>query len=220
VENDETQPGGQNSQGCCNQVRVSRLEPSFLTTSGEPSDTAATLVTKLETFGLPYRVGFQWGPGNNLTHTTALKPVSGDPAVSFTAITGLKPSSEYSFRPVATAGTPKPLVKGPDNTLITQPPAPPRPAPLFGFIIRLRRPTAQQQSIRMRYFVSKRSSIQIVVRHKQKIVDRWQGRVGPGVHRFVWSGAQTDEPGGYVVVLTARSGTQTTSDQTGYKIAR
>jgi hypothetical protein len=218
VEDDMSQPGGNNSPGCCNQVRVSRLEPSFLSTSGEPSDTAATLVASVETFGLPYPVGFKWGPGNTLTHTTPLKAAQGDPAISFTSIFGLKPSSEYSFMPVATAGTPKPLVNGPDNALVTQPAGPPRPAPLFAFIFRLRRPDAQDPSVRIRYFVSDRSSVEVLIRHKRRIVARWSGKVGAGTHRLSLSGAQARAPGGYVVTLTARSGTQTATDQAGYTI--
>ena len=219
VEDDQTQPGGQNTRGCCDQVRVSRLEPTFLSTSGEPSDTAATLVAKVQTFGLPYPVGFKWGPGNTLTHTTTLKAAQGDPAISFTSIFGLKPSSEYSFMPVATAGTPEPLVNGPDNALVTQPAGPPRPAPLFAFIFRMRRPDAQDPNLRIRYFVSDSSSVTIAVRHKKKIVERWTGKVPAGTHRLSLSGAQLKDPGGYLVTLTAQSGTQTATDQAGFRIA-
>jgi hypothetical protein len=118
IENDETQPSA--SPQCCLQVRVSRLEPTFLSHLAEPEDTSATTVTKLETYGLPYRVGFAYGPGGSLTHTTSLSPASGDPAFSFTSISGLTPLSLYSYMPVAAAGTPEPLVQGPEDVFVTQ----------------------------------------------------------------------------------------------------
>lgn len=219
VEDDQTVPGNQNSPGCCKQVRVSRLEPTFLSTSAEPSSTSATLVTKLQTYGLPYPVGFQWGAGGNLTHTTALKPASGDPAFSFTSIVGLKPSSLYSFMPVATAGTPKPLVDGPDGAFVTQAAQkPPPPAPLFTLILRMRGHVPPGHPVRIQYFVSDTSSVQIVVTHKKKVVDRFQARKGVGTHEFTVPGSDTKVLGGYTVTLTAHSGTRTARDQTGFRV--
>jgi hypothetical protein len=120
VEDDGTVPGSQSSQPCCMQTRVSRLEPTFLTTAAEPTDTTAQLLTKVQTFGLSYPIGFGWGAGNGLTATTSTATTSRDPDFEFQSLSGLQPDSLYSFAPFATAGTPQPRVQGPDNAFVTQ----------------------------------------------------------------------------------------------------
>jgi len=118
-EDDNTVPGNQNVQSCCTQARVSRLEPTFATPFASPSDTAATLVDRVQTFGLPYGGGFAWGAGTSLDHTTTTSTLHGDPDFALSSLTGLTPGSVYSFMPVATAGTPLPLVEGPASAFAT-----------------------------------------------------------------------------------------------------
>ncbi|MGZ4269207.1 MAG: hypothetical protein ACXVSX_08350 [Solirubrobacteraceae bacterium] len=74
AENDNSAPG---SPGCCVQTRVSRLEPTFTSTNAQSSDTTATLVAKVQTFGLPYPVGFHYGEGTSLGQATAPSAASG-----------------------------------------------------------------------------------------------------------------------------------------------
>jgi hypothetical protein len=119
-EDDGTTPSGQNTQGCCNQVRVSRLEPTFLSNTAYPSDTSATVVTKLQTFGLAYPVGFNWGSGSALGNATPASPTSNNPAFAFQAISGLTVGTLYSYAPYATAGTPLPRVTGSSDVFVTQ----------------------------------------------------------------------------------------------------
>ncbi|MFL5823759.1 MAG: hypothetical protein ACJ764_09995 [Solirubrobacteraceae bacterium] len=213
VEDDQTTPGGNNTPQCCTQVRVSRLEPSFLSDSAEPSDTSATLVTKLQTYGLPYPVRFKWGPGSTLTHTTTPSPASGNPAFSFRSISGLTPSSVYSFMPVATAGTPRPLIQGPEDAFVTQaPPRQPPPGPLYAFILRLPRHVQHGQHVRVRYFVSDHSSVHMVIKHAGNQIAQWRRSVDAGTHSVVWTVGPHAPAGSYVVVLTARSGRRTAAD--------
>jgi hypothetical protein len=213
VEADGTQPGGQNVSSCCNQVRVSRLEPTFLAHSAEPSDTSATLLTKLQTYGLPYPVAFEWGPGGSLTHTTPFHAASGDPAFSFTSIGGLHPSTLYSYMPVATAGTPQPLVDGPSDAFVTQ--AAQSSGQLYAFILRAPRKVKRGQQVNVRYYVSDGSTVDFTIKHAGQVVARFQRHVQHGVHGFVWSGVPRNSSlpdGVYTVVLVAHSHGRQASD--------
>ena len=123
---DGSVPSGNNSNGCCDQVRVTRLEPTFQSSSAQPADTSATVLTGLQTYGLPYPVGFRYGIGA-LDHQSAATPVSGESPAPFVSLTGLTPFSLYDYAPYATAGTPLPLATGDTQHFVTQP-AQPTPA--------------------------------------------------------------------------------------------
>jgi hypothetical protein len=101
------------------ELRVSRIEPEFSNTTALPTDTGADLRADVHTYGLPYGVGFDYGPGfGSATTTTA---TSGDPATITKHVTGLSPSTSYPFRPFATAGVPAPTVLGAAATFTTSP---------------------------------------------------------------------------------------------------
>ncbi|MDX6375374.1 MAG: hypothetical protein QOD98_4362, partial [Nocardioidaceae bacterium] len=110
--------GGPNTQGCCSQVRVARLEPTFSDPSGQPSDTRATLTTHVDTFGLPYPIGFQYGVGEALDSSTVPTPAAPQPFF-YQFLTGLKPATLYGFRAFGTAGTPEPKVYGDRGFFVT-----------------------------------------------------------------------------------------------------
>lgn len=216
VENDESQP--QAGPPCCLQTRVSRLEPTFLSQLAQPSGKSATLVTKLQTYGLPYRVGFKWGRNGTLSHTTSLSAVSGDPAYALTSISGLTPSSLYSYMPVASAGTPEPLVEGPNGPFVTQPAN--APGPLYAFFLRLHRHLPEGTSAKLHYFVSSRSLVEIQLRHEGKVLARWQRTVSRGTHNLIWDATRSLSAGGYVVELIASSGGRTARDYGGFAVVK
>jgi hypothetical protein len=172
------------SPSCCTQTRVSRLEPNFLSVKSGAGDTGATLLTKVQTFGLSYPVGFRWGRGQELTNLTATTTTSGDPAFVVQTLTGLVPASLYSFAPFATAGTPAPFALGSPDVFVTPPPSaagrpgpagtsgpagatgqPGRGAHLFALILRFRSPVHRGHRLNVRYFMSEPARIKMVIRH-------------------------------------------------------
>ena len=93
------------------QMRVSRLEPEFQVAAA-PSDSSATLFASVDTFGLSYQVGFEYGPGG-FTAETPTQTTSGEVDLIAASITGLSPSTTYDFRAFALAGIPAPRALGP-----------------------------------------------------------------------------------------------------------
>jgi hypothetical protein len=93
------------------EARVSRLEPEFLgPPTASASDTSATLSVSVRAFGLPYQVGFDYGPG--LASQTSTTQTSADAEVVSQTAGGLSPSTGYGFRPFATVGVPAPRILG------------------------------------------------------------------------------------------------------------
>jgi hypothetical protein len=105
--------------GTGQEIRVSRLEPDFLGTSVAATDTSATFVTDIRTYGLEYPVGFEYGPGFGSSTTTV--ETSGNIDTITRTVTGLSPSTTYPFRPFATAGVPAPRVTGAAESFTTGP---------------------------------------------------------------------------------------------------
>ena len=101
------------------EVRVSRLEPEFSNTTALPTDTGADLRTDVNTYGLAYPVGFDYGPG--FASTTTTTATSGNPATITKHVAGLSPSTSYPFRPFATAGVLAPTVLGSAGSFTTSP---------------------------------------------------------------------------------------------------
>jgi hypothetical protein len=243
TENDGTVTG---ATQCCNQVRVSRLEPTFLSQSSSPSDTAASLLSKVQTFGLPYSVGFQWGPGSSLTGQTPATATAGDPDFGFKSISGLQPSSLYTFAPFATAGTHEPLVEGPVNAFVTAPAGSSQPTgatgpagetgpagkpggtgavganpQLFALILKLSGMIRGGHSMTVRYFVSVPSAVTLQIRHGGRVVAELHRTVGGGTHRVTWDARMAGRrapTGGYGVVLLARSSGRSAHDDDGFRI--
>ena len=98
--------------GTNTEVRVSRLEPEFTSQTAVASATGATLRADVHTYGIPYPIGFHYGPA--LASETAADPApAGSDHVTITSqLGGLRPSTSHPFRPFATAGVPAPKVLG------------------------------------------------------------------------------------------------------------
>ena len=98
--------------GSNTEVRASRLEPEFTSQTAVASATGATLRADVHTYGIPYPIGFHYGPA--LASETAADPApAGSDHVTITSqVGGLRPSTSHPFRPFATAGVPAPRVLG------------------------------------------------------------------------------------------------------------
>ena len=98
--------------GSNTEVRVSRLEPEFTSQTAVASATGATLRADVHTYGIPYPIGFHYGPA--LASETAADPApAGSDHVTITSqVGGLRPSTSHPFRTFATAGVPAPRVLG------------------------------------------------------------------------------------------------------------
>jgi hypothetical protein len=229
IEQDETVAGSNSGPACCGQVRVSRLEPTFTSEDVGASDTAATLLTQVQTFGLAYPVGFRWGPSGSLANTTPTSNTSGSSAFVTATITGLQPSSLYTYAPYATAGTPEPLVEGPENAFVTTPaPSQPGPqsqsaqtTPLFALIISLTGAVRQGHSIQLRYFVSAPSNLALFIRRNGQVVATLRWKATAGTHVISWKpkvNGKTAPTGGYGVRLIAASASLSAVDNDGFRI--
>jgi hypothetical protein len=198
---DNTTPGGPGVPQCCTQARVSRLEPTFSNQLlSQAESTKASFLTTANTFGLAYPAGFEYGLGSTFTSATGPVTTSGDPAVIFEQATGLTPSSLYSFRPYATAGTPLPRLTGPSGMFITESPveAPPTqeppviPAvpepPMLALIVDYRKPLVQGHKLRVDFFVSKDATVDLQILRRGLLVDETTKDVSAGRRQIVWTG--------------------------------
>ena len=155
--------------------------------------------------------------------------MSDDPDYAFKEITGLSPSSLYTFEPFATAGTPLPLVVGSTDAFVTQstpstgPKGPPGPrgtpghnAKLFVAIIHAPRHVHRGKHVKLRYVVDEDAAVTL------RVTDAHRNRVArvvrfphAGKHKIRWDGLVGGSPppsGLYKFTLTAHVGGQTDRD--------
>jgi hypothetical protein len=113
--------------GAANQIRVARLEPDVISqTATDVGETGANLSVQFNTYGLDYPLGIQHGTGLEQQTPLSVPAGPGETATVNAQLTGLSPTTTYSFRGVAQAGLATPLVLGPTATFQTAtPPAPP-----------------------------------------------------------------------------------------------
>ncbi|MGH2954746.1 MAG: Ig-like domain-containing protein, partial [Solirubrobacterales bacterium] len=114
------------TQNRIDQARVTRLEPSFAGASAtDVAQTGATLTVEATTYGLPYPIGFAYGPSLGQSTTPQPAPTGQGDTVTFSQpVTGLTAATEYQFRPFATAGTASPPVLGQTASFTTASPPP------------------------------------------------------------------------------------------------
>jgi hypothetical protein len=239
-ENDQQTPGGQNQQSCCNQVRVSRLEPTFTTPGAQPGDTRATLLQAVSgTYGLRFPVSFVYGPrGGSAAQSDAVAPEF-DPDTVFRAISGLTPSTLYAFHAQTTAGTPLPAVTGPESVFVTNAAssgagsagaAPATAAtPVFGgrLLVAILDHAASVRSghrFTLRYIVTDDVTATMRVRRNGKTVKRIVRRVDAGRHAFLWTartGSRRAPRGAYTFAVTVSDAAgRLASDRTVARVTR
>ena len=223
-EGDGTFPGSPGVQPCCTQERVARLEPDFLSTSAFPADTSATLLTGLRNFGLPYPVGFEYGPDGFGSDSNTKQAGAGmEEDNVFTGVTGLTPATFYRFRPFATAGTPLPRVRGASNAFVTTPSAAggqsgggqqavaaPR---LIVALLRFPQRVKSGRKVPVRYLATDAGSAELRVFRRSRGrwvgVDRVPDEARAGRNRLVWDGrynGRRARPGLFRLRLTLTRG--------------
>jgi hypothetical protein len=92
------------------ELRISRLEPEFGTSTAVPSVNGAVLLQQVSTYGISYPVGFEYGTG--FASSTRTANTSGETDTVVRGLNGLTPVTQYTARPFATAGTAFPRVTG------------------------------------------------------------------------------------------------------------
>jgi hypothetical protein len=98
------------TEGPVRQVKVARLEPEFGTLTAASTSDSATLGVGVTTFGVRFPVGFQHGAANENETATQLTPLDVNSTTVTANVSGLTPSTTFSFRAFATAGVPLPRV--------------------------------------------------------------------------------------------------------------
>ena len=216
AEDDGAIPPNQNTQGCCTQARVGRLEPVLNAPSAQSTSSTASLVSEVSsTYGLPFPIGFSYGPRGGATALTGTTLPSADPDVVFRTLTGLSPGALYEYNAVATAGTPAPLVTGPPAYFVT-PAAPDAPAgtPTGGSapgggtpgggpggnafatgtlalgILRMPSRLHRGDQLRVSFLLTEPARVTMLVRRNGKTLKRQTISAPAGVGRFTWRPAR------------------------------
>jgi hypothetical protein len=207
-EYDGTSPGSQGVQPCCTQERVSRLEPTFTNVFAQAESTRAVLVAEADTFGLPYPIGFQYGPRPSFANQTAPETGSGGESVTvIQEIDNLEPSTLYSFRPFATAGVPLPQVIGPSDIFLTESAQqPPAPDELQAWFTDVPNRWVRGHKLYLRFFVSDPADITLRIRRHGEVVRTLYKSVDSGRRGIQWNGrvnGKYADPGLYRLTLTA-----------------
>lgn len=188
------------------QIRVARLEPEF----GPPAAVAtvngtigASLLAPVTTYGLPYQAGFTvTGPGGG---DTGLAPTSGDLALLQRAVSGLSPSTPYTFLPFATAGVPLPRVLGPVGSFTTpaaktavMTPTPTTDPLVANWVDRLVKTKAGTR-IRLRYVSTRPGRATLELRRGTRLVRRFTAAPRAGLNAFT---ILAPRAGSYRLILT------------------
>lgn len=91
------------TDGTNRETRVARLEPDFTQLSADVRDERADLAARVDTFGLPFAVGFQLS-GAGVAKETRPGPPGGTPPTTVARIDGLRSRATYQWRPFVPVG--------------------------------------------------------------------------------------------------------------------
>jgi hypothetical protein len=198
-QDDGTVPGGPGTSGCCAQVRVARLEPEFGAPTAFPASSAAALLVKTETYGLPYPIRFEYNAVGSDATSAAAAGITADGAFALAEARPLSPATFYRFGPVATAGTPAPLVRGDRGQFVTPPSSPTGPTgpagpagpaattPLLVAIVRAPARVRRGQTVRLRVLSTVAGTAELTVRRAGLVRDRLTSPVAAGVQTLRWA---------------------------------
>jgi hypothetical protein len=106
------------------QVHAARLVPDFATTIAHQHHTVE-LTSMVRPYSFSYTVGFQYGVGSAMAHTTPATSLSGTPVVLHARLSHMQLGRTYSYRPYVHLDTNQPPAFGPTHTYtLRRPPAP------------------------------------------------------------------------------------------------
>jgi hypothetical protein len=101
-------------------IRAGALLASFSSRQALATDTSALLSARIADSGTMAPIEFQYGPGTSLTHTTPAQTTDGAGSATVDqTITGLAPSTSYSWRAIESDGTTTTAI-GPTQTFTTE----------------------------------------------------------------------------------------------------
>lgn len=182
TEGDGQTQGGPGAEPCCSQVRVARLEPEFSSPTSQPTDDSATLLASVTSYGLPFPVGFQYGPGGNFTEVSDVS--ASTQSLFFRIIHGLTPSTIYGYRPIALAGTSQPEVTGAASYFVTDPAE--AADPLVMAIVRSPDRVRRGQEVRLGFVTTEAGQAVLRVRRDGELVGTVSASVGAGLRTIRW----------------------------------
>ena len=195
TEGDGQSPGGPGVEPCCAQVRVARLEPEFSSPASQPTDDSATLLASMTGYGLPFPVGFQYGPDGTFSAVSDVAASTG--SLFFRIVHGLTPSTIYGYRPVALAGTPLPEVTGASSYFVTDPAE--EADPLVMAIVRAPDRVRRGQEVRLGFITTEAGQAVLRVRRDGELVGTVSASVEAGLRTIRWRASVP--PGRYRLVL-------------------
>jgi hypothetical protein len=220
TEGDGQVAGGQQSQGCCSQVRIARLEPTFSDPSSQPYDTHATLLTRVETYGLPYRIGFEYGVGDAFDFSTAATP-AGTQSLFYQFLTGLKPSTLFNFRAYATAGTAQPRVRGDGAYFVTDAASGDPTEPLIVALLDGRDKVRRQHAAKVRFLSTEAGTARLRIWQDGDVVVERDIPAVRGVNVLTWQTRRGTSLGSYrVSVKVTSAGGDTGRDRGSIEVLR
>jgi hypothetical protein len=210
TQDDGAVPGGPGSRGCCDQVRVTRLTPDWGDARAYPASTTAALLLPVQTFGLRYGLGVQYGTDGGAGAFSPFSPANADLAVH--ELRGLTPGTLYWYQPFATAGTPA-RVMAPREHCATPPAGeiglPAAAPPATPILALLRGPSRVRRghTVVLQLLSTAPGDAVLTVRRGRRAVARSARSVPAGRWRMKWQTARA-KPGRYrlTVMLRARDG--------------
>jgi hypothetical protein len=96
------------SDGTNHEIRVSRIEPELTAPAALATGGSAVLLTQVRSFGVPYPVAFEYGPGGALGSRSEVTTSAGGELAAdtvFRFVDGLAPATDHSYRAVGFDGT-------------------------------------------------------------------------------------------------------------------
>jgi hypothetical protein len=224
------------------EIRVSRLEPEFLTQSVLTNDGEALLLSRVRTYGVAYPIAVQYGPGAQLDRQTATTPTAYDVHEDtwFQQIPGLAPGAGHSWRPIGFDGA-RVTGLGPTQAFTTRPaPSPPEPggappeptspAPASRLLVAVLQPRLKAlagRRVTVDYIATLDAAVTLEVRRcGGKVVARLRAATAAraGRNKITWNGRigrARARPGCYILAVKASSSDgQTASDRAKLRLTR
>jgi hypothetical protein len=228
------------------QIRVSRLEPDFLSQAALATNDDALLLTRVRTYGVAYPIAFQYGRGEALDHQTGATPTAygQDVDTIFQTIGGLTPGSDYSWRSIGFDGV-RASGAGPTDSFTTLavpdlavpgPPGPPGPKgdPGASLLVAVLNPHLRGvvgRSVAVRYVLTGPADVKLEVRRcggklvatvRDRSLRGAPAKAGRGTLR--WDGriaGRRPGPGCYSLAIKAAGADgQTASDRAKLRLTR
>lgn len=221
---DGSDPGGADTQPCCDQVRVTRMTPDWSELRTFPAATGASLLVSVQTFGLPFPLGVRYGAASVAAGEAPV--AANDSGATLLELRGLMPATAYWLQPYATAGTPV-RVEGPLTGFATPPAVDPTPSiavsvtqpPFVALFVRTHH-VRRGQAVRLQLLSSAPGTAALTVRHRGRVVHDETLAVTAGRTRIAWAARRARRGWYRLEVLVRATGGGTAQDAARVRITR